>query len=297
MSGRIASRDRASDWKSRKTLVWNGPLGAFETPPFDAARSRWPEGRAELTGRQIDERRGRRRHRGGAGAAGVTDELTYVSTAGGAFLEWLEGRELPGVAALREPAAASWPVHAVTSRLALVIHDLPQARAALAAGDDTRDSVLDVASCARGAALAMPASDFSRAWKWRSRDFIFHRKFVDCGQDAGLVMAGSACSDCRRLVHRRGPTRWRGWRIWPGQLGGRGDRQPGCTGAVRRSGPGAGPGRSGLCRTRPGHDISSPMTKLAARHCCRAHLYRRPSSPTSTMAATSLPALQHCRAW
>jgi phosphoglycerate kinase len=84
-----------------KTLVWNGPVGAFETAPFDRATVAIAKKVAELT------TAGRLMSVAGGGdtvaalaAAGVTDELTYVSTAGGAFLEWLEGRELPGVAAL-----------------------------------------------------------------------------------------------------------------------------------------------------------------------------------------------------
>jgi phosphoglycerate kinase len=84
-----------------RTLVWNGPLGAFETPPFDHGTTAVAKKIAELT------RAGRLRSIAGGGdtvaalaAAGLTDSLSYVSTAGGAFLEWLEGRELPGVAAL-----------------------------------------------------------------------------------------------------------------------------------------------------------------------------------------------------
>src|SRR6266852_4864766 len=84
-----------------RTLIWNGPVGAFETPPFDRATSAIAKKVAELT------RAGRLMSVAGGGdtvaalaAAGVTDQLSYVSTAGGAFLEWLEGRELPGVAAL-----------------------------------------------------------------------------------------------------------------------------------------------------------------------------------------------------
>ena len=87
--------------EASKTLVWNGPVGAFETPPFDRATLAVAKKVAELT------RAGRLMSVAGGGdtvaalaAAGVTDDLTYVSTAGGAFLEWLEGRELPGVAAL-----------------------------------------------------------------------------------------------------------------------------------------------------------------------------------------------------
>jgi len=84
-----------------RTLVWNGPLGAFETPPFDRGTVAVARKISELT------RAGKLLSVAGGGdtvaaldAAGVTDELFYVSTAGGAFLEWLEGRELPGVAAL-----------------------------------------------------------------------------------------------------------------------------------------------------------------------------------------------------
>ncbi len=87
--------------ENSRTLIWNGPVGAFETPPFDRATMAIAEKIAELT------QAGRLMSVAGGGdtvaalaAAGVTDQLTYVSTAGGAFLEWLEGRELPGVAAL-----------------------------------------------------------------------------------------------------------------------------------------------------------------------------------------------------
>ncbi len=88
-----------------RTLVWNGPLGAFETPPFDRGTAAVAGKVAELTGA------GRLRSVAGGGdtvaalaAAGLVDRLSYVSTAGGAFLEWLEGRELPGVAALAAAA-------------------------------------------------------------------------------------------------------------------------------------------------------------------------------------------------
>jgi len=87
--------------EASKTLVWNGPVGAFETPPFDRATIAIAKKVAELT------KAGKLLSVAGGGdtvaalaAAGVTDDLTYVSTAGGAFLEWLEGRELPGVKAL-----------------------------------------------------------------------------------------------------------------------------------------------------------------------------------------------------
>jgi len=84
-----------------KTLVWNGPLGAFETPPFDAATVALAHAVAEAT-----QKEGLRSVAGGGDTvsalrhAGVIDKLSYVSSAGGAFLEWLEGKTLPGVAAL-----------------------------------------------------------------------------------------------------------------------------------------------------------------------------------------------------
>ncbi len=84
-----------------RTLVWNGPLGAFETPPFDAGTTALARAVASATAA------GTLRSVAGGGdtvsalrAAGVVDRFSYVSTAGGAFLEWMEGRVLPGVAAL-----------------------------------------------------------------------------------------------------------------------------------------------------------------------------------------------------
>jgi phosphoglycerate kinase len=86
-----------------RTVVWNGPLGAFEIPPFDAGTTAVARRVAELT------EAGRLMSVAGGGDtlaalahAGVLDQLSYVSTAGGAFLEWLEGKELPGVAVLRK---------------------------------------------------------------------------------------------------------------------------------------------------------------------------------------------------
>lgn len=83
------------------TLVWNGPLGAFETPPFDAATVAVAQSVASLTASA-----GLKSIAGGGDTvaalrhAGVMERMTYVSSAGGAFLEWLEGKTLPGVAAL-----------------------------------------------------------------------------------------------------------------------------------------------------------------------------------------------------
>ncbi len=87
--------------KTCRTLVWNGPMGAFETEPFDAATVALAKTAAALTesGSLVSVAGG-----GDTVAAlnhaGVAEDFTYVSTAGGAFLEWMEGRELPGVAAL-----------------------------------------------------------------------------------------------------------------------------------------------------------------------------------------------------
>ena len=99
--GPQATEALADVLKTCRTLVWNGPLGAFETPPFDAATVALANTAAALT------REGSLVSVAGGGDtvaalnhAGVAGDFTYVSTAGGAFLEWMEGRELPGVAAL-----------------------------------------------------------------------------------------------------------------------------------------------------------------------------------------------------
>ncbi len=90
--------EKLAGWK---TLVWNGPLGAFETPPFDAGTTALARAVAARTVA------GALRSVAGGGDtvsalhhAGVAERFSYVSTAGGAFLEWLEGKTLPGVAAL-----------------------------------------------------------------------------------------------------------------------------------------------------------------------------------------------------
>jgi phosphoglycerate kinase len=87
---------------SCRTLVWNGPMGAFEINPFDMATNAIAQEAARLT-----QAGGLLSVAGGGDTvsalvgAGVVDQFSYVSTAGGAFLEWLEGKELPGVAALK----------------------------------------------------------------------------------------------------------------------------------------------------------------------------------------------------
>nr|WP_206364723.1 phosphoglycerate kinase [Sphingomonas populi] len=87
--------------KTCKTLVWNGPLGAFETPPFDAATVALAKTAAALTvGGSLVSVAGGGDTVAALNQAGAGDDFTFVSTAGGAFLEWMEGKELPGVAAL-----------------------------------------------------------------------------------------------------------------------------------------------------------------------------------------------------
>ncbi|MBO6728213.1 MAG: phosphoglycerate kinase [Maricaulis sp.] len=89
-----------------KTLIWNGPLGAFETPPFHAATVAAANQAANLA--KAD---GLVAVAGGGDTvaalnqAGVADDFTFISTAGGAFLEWMEGKELPGVSVLVETTA------------------------------------------------------------------------------------------------------------------------------------------------------------------------------------------------
>ena len=89
--------------QSCQTLVWNGPLGAFELKPFDAATNAVAIEAAKLT------KAGRLTTVAGGGdtvsaleSAGVAQDFTYISTAGGAFLEWMEGKDLPGVAVLKK---------------------------------------------------------------------------------------------------------------------------------------------------------------------------------------------------
>jgi len=85
-----------------KTLVWNGPFGAFEMEPFDNGTIEVAEAAAELSeAGELVSVAGGGDTVAALNAAGVADRLTYVSTAGGAFLEWLEGKALPGVEILR----------------------------------------------------------------------------------------------------------------------------------------------------------------------------------------------------
>jgi len=97
--------DLAKTLADCRTLVWNGPLGAFEIPPFDAGTNAIAREAAKLT------KAGKLLSVAGGGDtvaalahAGVVEDFSYVSTAGGAFLEWLEGKDLPGVAILKARA-------------------------------------------------------------------------------------------------------------------------------------------------------------------------------------------------
>jgi phosphoglycerate kinase len=94
--------------RGAKTLLWNGPVGAFETPPFGEATFALAKLAAERTkSGDLVTVAGGGDTVAALNTAGVTDDFTYVSTAGGAFLEWLEGRELPGVTALTQQRTAA----------------------------------------------------------------------------------------------------------------------------------------------------------------------------------------------
>ncbi|MBC2886948.1 phosphoglycerate kinase [Ochrobactrum sp. CM-21-5] len=102
-AGALSTDLIASAIDDAATLVWNGPLGAFELRPFDAATVKTAQHVAKRT------KEGKLVSVGGGGDtvaalnhAGVADDFTYISTAGGAFLEWMEGKPLPGVDALKK---------------------------------------------------------------------------------------------------------------------------------------------------------------------------------------------------
>ncbi|MEM6374288.1 MAG: phosphoglycerate kinase [Pseudomonadota bacterium] len=92
-----------SEFGDLKTLIWNGPLGAFEIAPFDTATVAAARAAAALTASgQLVTVAGGGDTVAALNQAGVAEKFTYISTAGGAFLEWMEGKELPGVAALMQ---------------------------------------------------------------------------------------------------------------------------------------------------------------------------------------------------
>lgn len=99
--GPAATEALADVLKTCRTLVWNGPLGAFETAPFDVATVSLARTAAALTAEgSLVSVAGGGDTVAALNQAGVADQFTFVSTAGGAFLEWMEGKELPGVRAL-----------------------------------------------------------------------------------------------------------------------------------------------------------------------------------------------------
>jgi phosphoglycerate kinase len=107
-AGPAATAAFEAELDAAATILWNGPLGAFEIAPFDAATVALARKAAALT------RDGRAVSVAGGGdtvaalnAAGVAGDFTYVSAAGGAFLEWLEGKTLPGIAALEDAATTA----------------------------------------------------------------------------------------------------------------------------------------------------------------------------------------------
>lgn len=106
-AGPQALRDFEAELAGARTILWNGPLGAFEIPPFDHSTKMLARAAAEMA------RAGLAVSVAGGGdtvaalnVANAADDFTYVSTAGGAFLEWLEGKTLPGLAALTHAKAA-----------------------------------------------------------------------------------------------------------------------------------------------------------------------------------------------
>ncbi len=101
--GPQATEALADVLKTCRTLVWNGPLGAFETPPFDTATVALAKSAAALTSEgALVSVAGGGDTVAALNQAGVTAQFSYVSTAGGAFLEWMEGKQLPGVKALSQ---------------------------------------------------------------------------------------------------------------------------------------------------------------------------------------------------
>ena len=101
MRGPASAKAIIAKLASMRTMLWNGPLGAFELAPFDSATLAVAREAARLTkaGSLVSVAGG-----GDTVAAlnhaGLADDMSYISTAGGAFLEWMEGKELPGVKAL-----------------------------------------------------------------------------------------------------------------------------------------------------------------------------------------------------
>lgn len=101
--GPVTAKAFATEIARARTVLWNGPMGVFEIPPFDAGTTAVAKAMAEATGHGARTVVGGGDTAAAAEAAGVADKMSHVSTGGGAALEFLEGLELPGVAAL-DPA-------------------------------------------------------------------------------------------------------------------------------------------------------------------------------------------------
>mmetsp|Transcript_29037 Transcript_29037/g.55777 ORF Transcript_29037/g.55777 Transcript_29037/m.55777 type:complete len:396 (-) Transcript_29037:4270-5457(-) len=102
-AGDAAATEIAQAFATLKTLIWNGPLGAFEIAPFDTATVAAAKAAAALTkSGDLITVAGGGDTVAALNQAGVAEDFTYISTAGGAFLEWMEGKDLPGVAALSQ---------------------------------------------------------------------------------------------------------------------------------------------------------------------------------------------------
>ncbi|APX90965.1 phosphoglycerate kinase [Brevirhabdus pacifica] len=107
-AGERSTRAFEQELSGAATILWNGPLGAFEMPPFDRATTRLAAHAGRLAARGlVTAVAGGGDTVAALNAANATQDFTYVSAAGGAFLEWLEGRTLPGIAALQRAARAA----------------------------------------------------------------------------------------------------------------------------------------------------------------------------------------------
>lgn len=101
--GPVAIANLTKELEKHQTLIWNGPLGAFEFKPFNIGTESFARAAAGLTNdKKLISVSGGGDVVSALNSSGLIDEFTYISTAGGAFLEWLEGKDLPGVAALKQ---------------------------------------------------------------------------------------------------------------------------------------------------------------------------------------------------
>ena len=176
--------------QSAHTIVWNGPMGAFEVPPFDAGTNAVA---AEVAKRTTDCRAddpvlsvaGGGDTVAALAHAGVTDKVTFVSTAGGAFLEWMEGKLLPGVEALTVAAAEeTGPI--------VEIADVGQAQAVLETTVATGQPATLISSATRVASLGIDY--FVILWRTATDAVPGHkgRLLLDCGKDAAAAHAALA---------------------------------------------------------------------------------------------------------